>query len=77
MLESTFPVKIDKRDTIKSGDDFDFDSETASETKLVLDKINARRVVHSEFAINNLESEPLDGLWVRLEKGRLGLMKSI
>jgi len=77
MLESTFPVKIDKRDTIKSGDDFDFDSETASETKLVLDKINARRVVHSEFAINNLESEPLDGFVVRLEKGRLGLMKSI
>jgi hypothetical protein len=51
------------------------DSEKAAETKMVLHKINARRVVHSEYGINNLESEPLNGLVVRLEKGRLGLVK--
>jgi hypothetical protein len=68
----------------QSGHDFGSDSdldifsdaETVSETRLVLSKINARRVVHSEFALNNLESEPLDGFVVRLERGRLGLAKS-
>ncbi|KAF7315201.1 hypothetical protein MIND_00034500 [Mycena indigotica] len=44
-----------------------------AETKLVLDKINARRVIHSEYAINNFESEPIAGYVARLEKGRLGL----
>ncbi|KAJ6576858.1 FAD binding domain-containing protein [Mycena sp. CBHHK59/15] len=44
-----------------------------AETKMVLKKINARRVVHSEYVINNFESEPIAGYVVRLEKGRLGL----
>ncbi|PBK91714.1 FAD binding domain-containing protein [Armillaria gallica] len=44
-------------------------------SKLVLDKINARRVVHAEYGIHNLESETLDGYVVRLEKGSLGLEK--
>ncbi|KAJ7502906.1 FAD binding domain-containing protein [Mycena galericulata] len=44
-----------------------------AETTMVLKKINARRVVHSEYAINNLESEPIAGHVVRLEKGQLGL----
>lgn len=43
------------------------------ETNMVLNKINARRVVHAEYAINNLESEPLDGFVVRLKRGNLGL----
>jgi hypothetical protein len=79
ILESAIPVMITNSDIIKYSqfsDDADSDSETASETKLVLNKINARRVVHSEYAINNLESEPLGGFVVRLEKGRLGLAKS-
>lgn len=41
--------------------------------KMILDKINARRVVHPEYVINNLESEPLEGFVMRLERGRLGL----
>ncbi len=44
-------------------------------SKLVLNKINARRVVHAEYGIHNLESETLDGYVVRLEKGSLGLEK--
>jgi flavine halogenase len=50
------------------------EAEKAIETQLVLHKINARRVVQSEYGINNLESEPLNGLVVRLERGKLGLM---
>ncbi|KAK0212621.1 FAD binding domain-containing protein [Desarmillaria ectypa] len=44
-------------------------------SKLVLDKVNARRVVHAEYGIHNLESENLDGYVVRLKKGSLGLEK--
>lgn len=82
ILESAIPVMITNSDIIQAGDaidsdpDISSDAETASETKLVLNKINARRVVHSEYAINNLESEPLGGFVVRLERGRLGLAKS-
>lgn len=51
------------------------DIEKASETRMVLNKINARRVVHPEYAINNLEQEPLDGYVVKLERGKLGLVQ--
>ena len=55
---------------------FDSDCEKVKETRRVLDKINARRVVHSEYAIHNLELEPLeDGYVVRLERGKLGLVR--
>ncbi|KAJ6497752.1 hypothetical protein C8R45DRAFT_984123 [Mycena sanguinolenta] len=46
-----------------------------AETRMVLHKINARRVVHAEYAINNFESEAIAGYVVRLEKGRLGLTR--
>ncbi|KAJ7690150.1 hypothetical protein B0H14DRAFT_3100981 [Mycena olivaceomarginata] len=46
-----------------------------AETRMVLHKINARRVVHAEYAVNNLESEPIAGHVVRLEKGCLGLTR--
>ncbi|KAJ7188603.1 FAD binding domain-containing protein [Mycena filopes] len=46
-----------------------------AETRMVLNKINARRVVHAEYAINNFESEPIAGYVVRLEKRRLGLTR--
>jgi hypothetical protein len=52
------------------------DSEKAAETRMILNKINARRVVHPEYAINNLETEPLDGYVVKLERGKLGLTKA-
>jgi hypothetical protein len=51
---------------------------TASESddvKMALNKINARRVIQPEFAMNNFESEPLNGYVVRLERGRLGLTR--
>jgi hypothetical protein len=54
----------------------DSDCEKAKETRRVLDKINARRVVHAEYAIHNLELEPLEeGHVVRLERGKLGLVR--
>ncbi|KIK61206.1 hypothetical protein GYMLUDRAFT_43286 [Collybiopsis luxurians FD-317 M1] len=46
------------------------------QSKMVLNKINARRLVHPEYAINNLEAEELVGYVVRLEKGRLGLVRA-
>ena len=51
------------------------DTEKTAETRMVLNKINARRLVHPEYAINNLEQEPLDGYVVKLERGKLGLVK--
>jgi hypothetical protein len=53
----------------------DSDAQKLAETKMVVNKINARRVVHSEYGINNLESEGLNGYVVRLEKGKLGLTR--
>lgn len=51
------------------------DAEKAVETKMVLHKVNARRVIHSEYAINNMEIENLEGYVVRLERWKLGLVK--
>ncbi|KAF5341554.1 hypothetical protein D9758_012572 [Tetrapyrgos nigripes] len=39
----------------------------------VLEKINARRVLHSEYTLNGLETEIIDGLAVHLKRGNLGL----
>ncbi|KAI0769406.1 FAD/NAD-P-binding domain-containing protein [Trametes elegans] len=48
-----------------------------SEIKMVLDKVNARRVIHSEHgnALNSLEEEELAGYALRLERGQLGLRR--
>ncbi|OCH92024.1 FAD/NAD(P)-binding domain-containing protein [Obba rivulosa] len=48
-----------------------------SEVKMVLDKVNARRVIHAEHGngLNSLEQETLDGFVVRLKRGHLGLQK--
>jgi len=43
--------------------------------KMVLDKVNARRIVHQEYGINNMESEALNDFVMRLERGNLGLVK--
>lgn len=47
------------------------------EVRMVLDKVNARRVIHAEHGegLNCLESEALGGLVVRLERGSLGLKR--
>ncbi|KAJ7668518.1 FAD binding domain-containing protein [Mycena polygramma] len=60
------PIRLNARDRSAS---------EVAETRMVLNKINARRVVHAEYAINNFESEPIAGYVVRLEKGRLGLTR--
>lgn len=52
--------------------------------KTILEKVNARRVIHSEHGngVHNFEDEPLgqsgtDGGWVaRLDRGRLGLARA-
>ncbi|KAI0829757.1 hypothetical protein BC628DRAFT_1358581 [Trametes gibbosa] len=48
-----------------------------SEIKMVLDKVNARRVIHQEHGngLNSLEEEELAGYALRLARGRLGLRR--
>jgi hypothetical protein len=45
------------------------------DARLVMEHANARRVLHREYAVNNLEAEEIGGHVVRLERGSLGLMK--
>ncbi|KAJ3748547.1 hypothetical protein DFH05DRAFT_1473118 [Lentinula detonsa] len=61
--------------TEEEGVDLKNSAESELKSRMVLDKINARRLVHHEYAINNLEAEELLGYAVRLEKGQLGLVK--
>lgn len=78
MLESALRVGQKSLNTcqIESEDsELSSDSERASEMRMILRKINARRVVHSEYAISNFELEPLDGYVARLETGKLGLVR--
>jgi hypothetical protein len=49
------------------------ESEGVDVTRNVLEKINARRVLHSEYTLHGLETEVINGLAVRLERGNLGL----
>lgn len=74
-VETSFasPSNFDSSDDSETSSDVEKDSET----RMVLNKINARRVVHSEYAINNLEQEPLQGYVVTLEKGKLGLSRAV
>ncbi|KAI0743665.1 hypothetical protein C8Q80DRAFT_855359 [Daedaleopsis nitida] len=48
-----------------------------TEIRMVLDKVNARRVIHAEHGhgLNSLEEEDLGGLVLRLKRGELGLRK--
>ncbi|KAA1472988.1 FAD/NAD(P)-binding domain-containing protein, partial [Dentipellis sp. KUC8613] len=46
------------------------------ETRRVLSKINARRVIHRDHTgVHSLEEEALGGMAARLERGRLGLVR--
>jgi len=49
------------------------ETEEMASARNVLEKINARRVLHSEYTLNGLETEVIDGLTVHLERGDLGL----
>lgn len=42
--------------------------------RMVTEQVNARRVVHREYLVNNLEAEEIDGYVVKLQRGSLGLM---
>lgn len=46
------------------------------EVRRVLEKVNARRVIHAEHGegMNSLEQEPVGGLVMRLVRGQLGLV---
>ncbi|KAI0644720.1 hypothetical protein C8Q79DRAFT_912671 [Trametes meyenii] len=48
-----------------------------AEIKMVLDKVNARRVIHAEHGngLNSLEEEELAGYALRLRRGALGLRR--
>ncbi|RDX55249.1 FAD/NAD(P)-binding domain-containing protein [Lentinus brumalis] len=52
-------------------------ADSHSEIRMVLDKVNARRVIHAEHGngLNSLEEEELGGFALRLRKGELGLQK--
>lgn len=78
IFEDTFRVDrvratSDDNDSSEDESAVSSESEQVTETKMILNKINARRVVHPEYSINNLELEPLEGYVVKLEKGKLGL----
>ncbi|KXN91083.1 Tryptophan 2-halogenase, partial [Leucoagaricus sp. SymC.cos] len=73
VLEKTLGVEYF---TPLSEEDSGSDTEKAVETKMVLHKVNARRLIHSEYTINNMELENLEGYVVRLERGKLGLVKT-
>ncbi|KAG6831758.1 hypothetical protein H0H92_007910 [Tricholoma furcatifolium] len=80
VLENALRVDMgDSCPSVKNNRDLDddqtSDSERTLETKMILEKINARRVVHSEFVGNIMEIEPFDGYVMRLERGLLGLTK--
>jgi flavine halogenase len=48
------------------------------DTRMVLQKVNARRFVHKDHGgISNFEDEPLGGLVARLERGALGLARPL
>ena len=51
--------------------------EEDSEVKMVLEKVNARRVIHAEFSrgVHSLEQEAVGGMLIRLKRGELGLRR--
>ena len=54
---------------------FDGKSTQIHQVRMVMEQTNARRLVHQEYLVNNLEAEEIDGLVVRLQRGSLGLSR--
>ncbi|KAL1723748.1 hypothetical protein EV715DRAFT_285814 [Schizophyllum commune] len=77
VLNEALHVRDEKRDDAQLGGNDGERSERRGETQLVLDKINARRVIQPEYAISNMENEGIDGYAVRLQRGNLGLNKVV
>lgn len=44
-------------------------------TRIMLEKINSRRVLHQEYNVNGFEAEAFNGFSIRLERGNLGFKK--
>ncbi|CAL1711240.1 unnamed protein product [Somion occarium] len=76
-LDSDDEVYHSSRETPTS-DDGESKGEEDSEVKMVLDKVNARRVIHAEHGegLNSLEQEAVAGFVVRLVRGNLGLTRA-
>ena len=71
-------ASVQSEDEIKEEvDEAQEENEEVSEMKMVLDKVNARRVIHAEHGgLNGLESETIAGFVVRLVRGDLGLSRA-
>ena len=57
------------------GNSSDGQSTEIHPVRMVTEQVNARRVVHREYLVNNLEAEEIDGYGVRLQRGSLGLSR--
>lgn len=54
---------------------FDGKSTEIHTVRMVMEQSNARRLVHREYLVNNLEAEEIGGYVVRLQRGSLGLRR--
>ncbi|KAL1710708.1 hypothetical protein EV121DRAFT_285568 [Schizophyllum commune] len=77
VLNEALHMRDEKDGEARLVDNDGVQSERRGETQLVLDKINARRVIQPEYAISNMENEGIDGYAVRLQRGNLGLNKVV
>ncbi|EPQ54055.1 FAD/NAD P-binding domain-containing protein [Gloeophyllum trabeum ATCC 11539] len=76
-IESTAPSHVDGHDRRSSCDEDDGQDDSARTIKMVFDKVNARRVIHSDHSgIGGFEEEALGGLVARLVQGNLGLVRA-
>ncbi|KAL4071244.1 hypothetical protein V8B97DRAFT_2023829 [Scleroderma yunnanense] len=54
---------------------FNTESDDTEDAKLLMEYVNAHRMLHHEHRTNSLELENIAGYFVRLERGHLGLQK--
>ena len=67
----------DMLDTTASvlGTPSDDTSTQVGHVRMAVEQANARRVVHQEYLVHNLEAEEINGFVVRLQRGSLGLSR--
>ena len=77
-MEPVDPKEIDISLSKASTDSGSFDGESTQvhDARMVMEQVNARRVVHREYQVNNLQAEEIDGYVVRLQMGYLGLSRT-
>ncbi|THU87890.1 FAD/NAD(P)-binding domain-containing protein [Dendrothele bispora CBS 962.96] len=76
-IESDPTAAQEPNTTTATGNNGNGESEEATLARNVLEKINARRVLHSEYTLSGLETEVIDGFGVSLERGNLGLARAV